>query len=228
MSSSWRSDFTSSVDFTLTITAQSMTNVPCTRVSHTSRLDTVIGWGSLRVPATGGGSLAYPVLLIKRMSVQRDSFYMNGVPGSTALLSAFGLSQNMATTTNRYLFWRENARYPLLMVNFGSNNFTTASSAYYDTDVAADPNYGIAEEATASHLSVYPNPNNGQFIVNYNTNSNKPCKLSVFNMYGQEVYRNSFTGNFQRQLSIGELGSGVYQLIISSDQGNESAKFVVR
>jgi len=229
MSSVWHCNYTNSVDFNLTIASQSLNNTPSRRVSHIQRTDTVIAWGTLRVPTTSGPSLAYPVILIKRLSVQKDSFYMNGSPAPSALLTTFGLSQNMTTTSNRYLFWRENCRYPLMLVNFGSNNFTTASSVFYDGDAQHDPDWDISDFSNSQGVSVYPNPNDGQFNIQID-NMEKPCHIYVYNNFGQEIFNESFdkTGNLRIPIQLNEAETGIYQLVVSTEEGRQAFKMIVR
>jgi hypothetical protein len=227
MSSSWHAHIRSVANFQLTVSSYGLNQTPCQKVSHTYKLDTIISWGKMRVPTASGASFAYDVLLVKRNTVQVDSFYMSGTPAPALLLSAFGVSQGQSTTSNRYLFWRENARYPLMMINFGSNNFTTPSSIFFDANAQFDPN--SISENNNTDFSIYPNPNDGKFTVQFGQLINDPFELKIYNLTGQEVYSQQiYPSGCKQQISAENLIPGTYFMRINADNLNYSSKLVVQ
>ncbi|MDD3876799.1 MAG: T9SS type A sorting domain-containing protein [Bacteroidales bacterium] len=231
MSSSWSSNNRSHLNFELTVAAYSLNQTPCQKVTNTIRTDTVISWGKMRVPTVSGPSLAYDVLLVKRMAVQTDSFYMAGNPAPQPLLTAFGVSQGQATITNRYIFWRENARYPLLMINFGSNNFTTPTSIFYDGEALYDPNNSITDIIQNSDFDLYPNPCTGNFTIQLNNNEiQMPHQINIFNILGQEVYSQeiSIISNGTCHLNVDNLKSGTYFVEVLSDFKSTTSKLIIQ
>ena len=229
MSTSWTTTTRSYINFELTISTYSLNHTPCQKVTNTVRKDTVIGYGKMRVPTASGPSLAYDVLMIKRMVVQTDSFYMNGVAAPAAFLNGFGVTQGQITTDNRYMFWRENARYTLLMVNFGSNNFTTASSVIFDGSAVADPS-SINEIDNSSEFSIYPNPNNGSFSIYFNPEENESYDLKIYNMLGQIVHSQklSATDPNSKQIINNNLNSGTYFVSMVSKNKRFTSKFLIK
>jgi len=230
MSSSWVSNYTMNADFELTIASLSLNHTPCTRISYLYRFDSIVGWGKLRIPAGSGHSIPYDVLLEKRMGVTVDSFYMNGTIAPSSLLSNFGLAQGTRTVMNRHVFWREFCRYPVIIFNYGSNNFTTPSSMYFDMDVQADPHWGLDNVSQSGGVSLYPNPNNGQFDLEFANVADKHYSIAVFNIFGQEIVKEfiDVSGNFKMPVQINGAGAGIYQLVISSGDEKQVFKIIVR
>jgi hypothetical protein len=66
---------------------------------------------------------------------------------------------------------------------------------------------GVAEHVASIGTSVYPNPNNGSFTINYTGQSD----LVLYNELGQEIYRIKDPGN-KTSLTIAHLNPGVYYL----------------
>lgn len=229
MNSSWSSTNRSLIKFELTIATYGLNNAPCQKVTNAVRKDTVIGWGKMRVPTLTGPSIAYDVLMVKRMLVQTDSFYLNGVAAPAAMLTAFGVTQGQTTTDNRYMFWRANARYTLLMVNFGSNNFITPSSIYFDGTAVVDPS-SINEASNEPDFSIYPNPNNGKFSIQLNQEDYESYDLNVYNMLGQLVHSKkvSSTDLSSQQITTNNLNPGCYFASMVSKNKRFSSKFLIK
>lgn len=228
MSTSWRTSMRTFVDFKLTISAYALNQTPCQKVTNSVRFDSIISWGTLRVPTALGHSLAYEVLLVKRMYVQIDSFYMAGAPAPAPLLAAFGITQGQSTTLNRYLFWRKDARYPLLMINFSASNFIKPTSIYYDGAAQFDPT-GTDEIQQNSDITVYPNPNNGDFFIQVDQIKDEPFELNIYNLVGQIVYTQQIipSGNNSQQIQIENLNHGTYFVRINSENKILTSKLII-
>jgi hypothetical protein len=227
MSTSFHTNTRSAVNFLLSIKAYSLKNVPCQKVTNNVRHDTIIGWGKMRVPTINGPSLAYDVLMLKRSVVSKDSFYMNGIPAPAALLNAFGLTQGQTTITNRYIFWRENARYSLMLINFGSNNFTQASSIYYDGEAKSDPDQ--INENFKEMISIFPNPSQGEFYIDAGSFTDKQFDIMIFNSMGQTVYSESSVtaGNDLIRINNSNIKKGTYFIRVKNNNRTEISKFIV-
>ncbi len=68
-------------------------------------------------------------------------------------------------------------------------------------------------------LSVYPNPSNGNFIVNFESKGNNPILIRVTDLNGKTVYEQKTTHHDRSTSSIElkDLPNGMYQLQIFSD-----------
>lgn len=80
-----------------------------------------------------------------------------------------------------------------------------------------------------SSLSVYPNPNNGEFNIKFNANSND-VDVQVFDVRGRSVYSKSFEngpGEFNQTINLGSVHTGVYLLNINDGDNTVTKKIVV-
>jgi hypothetical protein len=74
---------------------------------------------------------------------------------------------------------------------------------------------------------VYPNPNNGTFIVQqFNNSASQKRIIKLFDAKGARVYYKEFTltsGSEAMEVVIKKLSSGTYMLILSDSNGNTIA-----
>lgn len=220
MGTSWQTNRRSILKFELSVAAFGLNKVPCQKVTNTVRTDTIISWGKLRVPTALGPSLAYDVLLLQRKVVEKDSFYLAGNPAPQSVLGAFGISQGQTTLSNRFIFWRENANYPLLMVNFGSNNFTEPLGVFYDGYAQHDPSSYVAETNLHKEINIYPNPANERL---YLTSDNHPVGYTIFSSAGQRMsWGTTATGS----IDIKNLPRGMYYTLLKTAVRTQTITFI--
>jgi hypothetical protein len=218
MNGAWRTSYVEWVNFNLTLAMASLINTPSTKKTYVSRLDTVVGWGSMIVPTGSGPSQPGQVLMVKRTTITTDSFFIAGNPAPGSLLSAFGLAQGQQTISNRYLFWRKHAVYPMLLINFGSDNFTTPASVYYDGMAI---NAGLDEPEM--QLTLYPNPAGDLVHLSLLSSDLIGCELRISDMSGRIVKQVRVLEN-PILLDISTLPKGTY--IIGIGDASHSAKSV--
>jgi hypothetical protein len=78
---------------------------------------------------------------------------------------------------------------------------------------------GIQEnELTIGDVSIYPNPTNGQFVVDYNATSGGDYLVRIFNMTGQVVFSQSYSagaGQNSIHIDMSHYRQGIYLLEMS-------------
>jgi hypothetical protein len=82
-------------------------------------------------------------------------------------------------------------------------------------------NVGI-DEGSVNALSVYPNPNKGQFSLNL---PEEDCEIAVYNAIGQQVYQQSNTKG-KTTFSLEGLDEGMYFGTVKSSSAVSTFKFV--
>lgn len=89
--------------------------------------------------------------------------------------------------------------------------------------VLATENFGI------EGFSLYPNPNNGTFNIQFTSTSSNEVKVNVHDMRGREIYNNSFQNNglFNESLQLNSVQSGVYLVTVQDGARKEVKKIVV-
>ncbi|OON70108.1 hypothetical protein [Hymenobacter sp. CRA2] len=120
----------------LTIQLASLNRAPLLLVQRYTYVDSVAGWGTVRIPVAGRstGSDALAVLQVRSRTIRQDSIYLNGSPAPATLLAAFNLQQGAVSTTYFDQFWRNNSAQPLLELYYSSSRFGTPVAADYSVE----------------------------------------------------------------------------------------------
>jgi hypothetical protein len=78
-------------------------------------------------------------------------------------------------------------------------------------------------------LQIFPNPNNGNFNVNFTPQSGENIEIQLYDLLGREVYSREFesTGDFSESISLNSSVSGIYLLKIKDGQRSITRKIVM-
>ncbi len=101
---------------------------------------------------------------------------------------------------------------------------TTASSNGIRVRVLTSVN-GIGE---IKGLILYPNPNNGKFVLKGNVADNAEYNIEIINSLGQVVYKNNATANsgqLNKEIQLSNVANGIYLLRLHSETVTTSIKF---
>ena len=77
---------------------------------------------------------------------------------------------------------------------------------------------------------MYPNPNKGNFTVQFNSASNDDVNITVHDIRGRVIFDNQYTNNsglFSQNIELENAQSGVYLVSIENGQRKEVKKIVV-
>jgi hypothetical protein len=78
------------------------------------------------------------------------------------------------------------------------------------------------ESISKSGFIVYPNPGNGLFEIQSNTNKLIGCKLSVYGILGNLILEKDVNdSNSTVQLDLSNYADGTYRLLIETKDGNK-------
>jgi len=89
---------------------------------------------------------------------------------------------------------------------------------------------GIEEVPNPHSLSVYPNPNDGNFVVSFFSANKESYTIELTNALGQIVYKEQmtdFTGKYAKQLSVEAFGKGVYMINLTNESHETVKKIIV-
>lgn len=87
----------------------------------------------------------------------------------------------------------------------------------------------FAKELSVNKIEFAPNPNNGQFNLNFELPEKKDTRIMVFDQMGRKVYEeliSNFNGNYRNQIDISTQPNGVYFLIIAQQDKQFTRKIV--
>jgi translation initiation factor IF-1 len=89
---------------------------------------------------------------------------------------------------------------------------------------------GQANSLEVKKLEAFPSPNEGRFTVRFQLkDKTTPATMGIFNLEGQEVYQEKFSGskNYEKQIDLGDVPAGVYLLRITQGEESMTRKLVV-
>lgn len=92
------------------------------------------------------------------------------------------------------------------------------------TTTLSTENFGLAD------FKIYPNPNNGTFNIQFNSDSSNEIKVGVHDIRGREIFNQSYqnTGLFSQSLQLGNAQSGVYLVTVQDGDKKEVKKIVIQ
>lgn len=103
------------------------------------------------------------------------------------------------------------------------NTFTIQLCKSVSVPVLATENFGLQD------FAIYPNPNNGNFNVQFTSNSGNEIKVGVHDMRGRLVFENTYenTGAINQNLQLTNVQSGIYIVTVQDGEQKEVKKIVV-
>lgn len=154
--------------------------------------------------------------------------YMNGGTSPTFQWYRNGVLVPGATT-NPYATSAVSAGDNISVTVHTSAPCASPDSASGSTTVAAD---GVAYlPANTLNINLVPNPNNGQFIVSGSLNNEKEADIEIYNALGESVYKEHVTAQKSQlyvSVHMAEPAAGIYMLRITTKNGVDNYRFVVR
>jgi len=92
-------------------------------------------------------------------------------------------------------------------------------------------NVGIEDQvSTIPSFSLSPNPSNGEFMLNINSEKTELIQLSIRDMEGKLVHNEQLNvnGNFNKSMDLGHLSKGVYFLRLQNDNESKIEKLIIQ
>jgi subtilisin-like proprotein convertase family protein len=85
------------------------------------------------------------------------------------------------------------------------------------------------ENFAFENFALYPNPNSGNFTIQFDSKSNNKINIAVYDMRGRIVFDKQFanTGLFSQNLQIDAVESGIYLVSISDGENKITKRIVV-
>ena len=213
-----------------TIQAFGLSQAPFRQVTRLTSVDSVAGWGTLRIPVAGSpaGSVAMAVLLGRRRVIQQDSFYLNGQPAPAALLAGLGLTQGGFTYDFRYRFFRQNSGQPVLTFLYATSGFTTPVAAAYSTESSIVTGTQAAREVAGGGLLAWPNPAVAGQPLGFTlgtTPPGQPLRLTLREATGRVVAQ--FSAPSGQPVTLPPLPTGLYLAEAEAADGTRASRRLV-
>ncbi len=106
----------------------------------------------------------------------------------------------------------------------------TYGRGIFETDMSSP--VGIATPAAPAHTStlvVFPNPNNGEFDIRFQSQNNSVVHLRVIDVFGKTVYETRATGSIiQRSIALTGVAAGTYFVLAEQDGKLSKGRITIR
>ena len=105
--------------------------------------------------------------------------------------------------------------------------FTTPSQSYYDDNgIEVDHrNHAFGNDDSMTELDIYPNPNNGDFIINTNLSV---YNIEIIDVTGKLVFAKQNVNQSNFQIELPDLAPGMYQLSVFNENAIQTEKILIR
>ena len=99
----------------------------------------------------------------------------------------------------------------------------------WSLEVCVAPELSV-EEVEISNFSIWPNPNDGSFIIGLNNTRQNDVAVQVFDIRGRRIYNQVFSGGseFSQEIDLEHAQSGMYVLKVSSGNSTITKKLIVK
>ena len=122
--------------------------------------------------------------------------------------------------------------FPTAKVFVVDSNISTAKFNTFTIQLCRSENVAVLanESFGLDNFTLYPNPNNGNFNIQFNSNSGNEIKINVHDIRGREIYSKSYTNNglFNENLQLSNVQSGVYLVTVQDGSRKEVKKIVIQ
>jgi gingipain R len=94
-------------------------------------------------------------------------------------------------------------------------------------------NVSVGKITAVNHIeynnvfSVYPNPNNGKFIISFNNPEAINYQLDIRNALGQTILQEKISGQFSKEFNVNQYGKGIYFISLTDNKGSRAIKNIV-
>lgn len=106
-----------------------------------------------------------------------------------------------------------------------------ATIVSWNIELCGTPVLGIEDKKIADSFALWPNPNNGEFHISFNSTNNDTVTLAAYDIRGRKVTDQSFENNsnvFNQTINFNTLAKGVYILKIQTGNNEFFKRLVIK
>jgi Peptide-N-glycosidase F, C terminal/Secretion system C-terminal sorting domain len=155
-------------------------------------------------------------------TLYKDTFYLSDGCYSFTMYDSFG---------DGMCCYNGNGLFRLVRGLTGNSNIVNTGDfgAFKTVNFTIQLPNGVKADETQNKFTVFPNPSQGLFSINFNSLTTKQFNVDVFDVYGNKVFdenvANSATNVFQINLS--DQPNGMYLIRLRTDKGSVSKRVIL-
>ncbi|MFY0483114.1 reprolysin-like metallopeptidase [Flavobacterium sp. PLA-1-15] len=111
-----------------------------------------------------------------------------------------------------------------IMIEAVNNIFIAVNSTQFavDNNLSTD-NFGL------KNFKLYPNPNSGNFSIEFNSETSSDIKIAIYDIQGRQILDKTYqnTGMFSQNVQLNSVQAGVYLVNINDGDKKETRKIVI-
>ncbi len=114
--------------------------------------------------------------------------------------------------------------------SFRFKNISGYGNNLFIDNINISTTVGLGNKNTSAiKLITYPNPNNGNFVVNVALNTNETYRLTIYNALGQIVYTTTISdvSNYTNTINLTTKAKGIYAISLTGKTSTQTQKIVV-
>jgi hypothetical protein len=183
--SNWQNSTTTVTNMELTYSSQSYNQTPISRVSHVTRIDSAVGWGTIsaiRLDNQPGGEV--DVIQIKNIIITQDSFYQSGGPIPSNILGIFGLTQGQMNYVYQYQWMRAGEVSNMMTVTYDDAQFTSIHDITLHRERLPFAT-SVSNVKKNNDMAIYPNPAGAFMNVSIKDRTLAGCNYEMMSITGQ-------------------------------------------
>ncbi|MEA3494852.1 MAG: C25 family cysteine peptidase [Bacteroidota bacterium] len=148
----------------------------------------------------------------------RDVTFTNLSTNIQSSIWDFGDGNYDSVNTNTQHYYQADGEYTVIL---------TIENACGNDDISKTINVvnSINENLNKDLLKIFPNPNNGNFVIEYN--GNNVLEYNIIDMNGKVIVHKKVRKNFSKQINSENFTEGLYFIKLTTKEGIISKKIVV-
>jgi subtilisin-like proprotein convertase family protein len=86
------------------------------------------------------------------------------------------------------------------------------------------------QEVLISDFSIFPNPNNGEFTIKMNSETDENIVVNVYDIRGRSIFQKQYqsTSTFEQNIQLDNVESGIYLVNVTSGDKQTTKKIVIK
>ncbi|WP_313804779.1 reprolysin-like metallopeptidase [Flavobacterium sp.] len=173
---------------------------------------------------------ATQVMVWNRACAGNDNFNITLADGSPAFSCVANMTGTFAPSTPLSVLNGKVANGVWTLLTRDGYNGDTGSINSWFVEVCTQTITLNTENFGLENFSIYPNPNNGNFTVQFDSKSGNDVKIGIHDIRGRLVFDKSYqnTGVFNQNIQLNSVESGVYMVTVQDGDRKEVKKIVIK